>query len=159
MSTGFGAITSLSFLPNYSEPTLALLHHPRGRTTPSHAASRKAPTSVTAISLSVSQRRSDVIWRCSLLPNDSFHLSPVPLPLGGLLVTAPNSLHHLTAGGTVSSSLAVNGYAHSSVCGPELLRRRAVNPGFGLTSVPEQDTTGEEIGRDKGGSGLFLERR
>ena len=60
-----------------------------------------------------------------MLPNDTQYIVPVPLPLGGVMCVAPNSVHYVSTGGLVSSSLAVNGYAHCSVTVEDLLPKTA----------------------------------
>jgi len=129
---------------NYAEPTIAILHAPRGRAAVSRTAERKSPLCITAISLSVDQKRSVVIWRCAVLPNDTLYIKAVPLPLGGLLAVAVNSIHYITSGGTIAASLAVNGYAHASCTGPELLVRRVPNPAFDVKTVPSMDSKGRQ---------------
>ena len=124
MSTGFGDITGLKFLSGYSSPTLAILHHPKGRTWSGMKARMHCACAVTVVSVSVPQRRAVVIWRNAVLPSDTQYISPIPGPSGAVLAVAENSVHYIEPGGTVRSSLAVNGYACSSLAGMELYPRK-----------------------------------
>lgn len=110
----------MKFLAGYLEPTIAILHHPKGRSWQAQAGERRAPMSVTVVTLGINQKRSVVVWRNSVLPNDTQYIIPVPQTVGAVIAVAVSSVHYLSPGGIVTASLATNGYAHDSLAGPEL---------------------------------------
>ena len=78
MSTGLGDVISSCFLSRYNQPTIAMLHAPRGRTWSGRASQRKCPMCVTAVTVSVKQKRAVVLWTCDVLPNDCFYMVGCP---------------------------------------------------------------------------------
>mmetsp|Transcript_23882 Transcript_23882/g.50043 ORF Transcript_23882/g.50043 Transcript_23882/m.50043 type:complete len:2077 (-) Transcript_23882:3538-9768(-) len=65
---------------------------------------------LTAISISIHQRRSVVLWSLlDSIPADAWNL--VPHPVDGVLVTGVNTIVYVSMGGKIKSALAVNGFA------------------------------------------------
>ena len=60
MSTGFGDITGIEWALGYNEPTIAILHQPRGRTWKGRASERLRPAWITAVSTGVEQKRATI---------------------------------------------------------------------------------------------------
>ena len=86
---GVRHVRALTFLHDYYEPTLLLLHEPR-QTWAGRSASLARTCVITAVSLNVPQRRHHTIWRVAELPEDCQRLVPLPRPIGGALVVAPH---------------------------------------------------------------------
>ncbi|KAL7472752.1 hypothetical protein ACHAXS_013124 [Conticribra weissflogii] len=65
---------------------------------------------LTAISISIHQRRSVVLWSLlDTIPADAWNL--VPHPSDGVLVMGVNTIVYVSMGGKIKSALAVNGFA------------------------------------------------
>ena len=88
------------------------------------AKSRNWHLAITAVSVSVDQHRSVVLWHCPILPVDSTQI----VPMGrGVLCISPNVLCYITSRGQLRAALAVNGFAHVS-CPLEVLQVLQPNP-------------------------------
>jgi len=90
-------IIDIQFLHGYNQPTLLILYEPL-RTYPGRVAVRKDTCRLDVISLDVKERHSAFIWSREVLPFDCVKAVPVPMPTGGTLVFANNSLFYLNQG-------------------------------------------------------------
>ncbi|GMH69963.1 hypothetical protein TrRE_jg2437, partial [Triparma retinervis] len=116
MSTGFGDVTGISWCVGYNEPTLAVLHQPRGRTWAGRSSERVRPSWITTVSAGVEQHRATVIWQSRVLPNDTLYITAVPSPTVGMIVAvAKNTVSLVLPGGVVKHTLATNGYAKAGL--------------------------------------------
>lgn len=132
--TGFGEIFGVSFLFGYLEPALALLHTDPGGIAWCGRLGRitggAIPAYVSAFSISVSHKRTALLW-CREVPSDTFEIKSYE-NMPGCLVLASNSLIFLAADGTVRQVIAVNGYARSTSPATMLSTVKA-NPGVKLS--------------------------
>ena len=121
ISHGFGDIISSAFLRGYTEPVLTILHsNPHrfgGRACPGRLghriASTRTPLCLTAISVSIVQKRSVVLWSLpDVIPSDAFQL--YPHPKGGVIVVGVNELLYVDCSGIVQCCTAVNGWVRST---------------------------------------------
>ena len=121
ISHGFGDILSCAFLRGYTEPVLVVLHsNPHrhgGRACPGrlghHSSSTRTPLCLTAISISIVQQRSVVIWSLpDAMPSDAFECKPHPK--GGVLVMGVNEVLYVDCAGKVQCCTAVNGWVRST---------------------------------------------
>ena len=121
ISHGFGDIISSAFLRGYTEPVLVLLHsNPHrygGKACPGrlghHSTSTRSPLSLTAISISIGQQRSVVIWSLpDVMPSDAFRC--MPHPKGGVLVLGVNQVLYVNCAGKVQCCTSVNGWVRST---------------------------------------------
>jgi len=90
-------ILDVQFLHGYNQPTLLILHEPL-RTFSGRISVRKDTCRLDVISLDVKERHSAFIWSREVLPHDCVKAIPVPMPTGGTLVFAVNSLFYLNQG-------------------------------------------------------------
>ncbi|KAK3085849.1 hypothetical protein FSP39_009622 [Pinctada imbricata] len=77
-------VKDFQFLHGYYEPTIFILHEPQ-----------QTWSGIAAISLNIQERVHPVIWSLSSLPFDCCQVIAIPKPIGGVLVTAVNSLLYL----------------------------------------------------------------
>lgn len=121
VSHGFGDIISSAFLSGYTEPVLTLLHcNPYrygGRTCPGrlghHSTSTRNPLSLTAVSVSIDQKRSVVLWSLEdSIPSDAFQL--YQHPQGGVLVVCANEILYVNCAGKIECCTAVNGWVRAT---------------------------------------------
>ena len=91
MSTGFGDILCVEWLSGYNEPTVSILHAPRGRTWTGRASERNRPMWITTVSTGVEQKRATVVWQCRVLPNDTLYLAAVPGKEVGWIIAVANN--------------------------------------------------------------------
>ena len=81
--------------------------------TPSNAGGTRHPLTLTAISVSVTQRRSVVLWSlCDALPADSAQL--IAHPVDGVLVVGANEIIYVDGGGRMRCGVASNGFARAT---------------------------------------------
>ena len=81
--------------------------------TPSNAGGTRPPLTLTAISVSVTQRRSVVLWSlCDALPADSAQL--IAHPVDGVLVVGANEIIYIDGGGRMRCGVASNGFARAT---------------------------------------------
>jgi len=66
---------------------------------------RKNSACVTVLSLNLVKKTNPVIWSKSELPYDAFLAIPVPLPIGGVLILAANSIIYLNQTSTIALTL------------------------------------------------------
>ncbi|KAJ1800867.1 mRNA cleavage and polyadenylation factor subunit [Coemansia sp. RSA 2399] len=97
------------FLRGYLEPTLAILHE-QDPTWPGLLESEHDTSSLTVVSLDLSSQSVSVLNSASRLPSDCQSLSPIPEPIGGVLVFATNSISHVV-NGAISCMCTLNGAA------------------------------------------------
>jgi len=90
-------IIDIQFLHGYNQPTLLLLYEPLP-TYPGRIAVRKDTCRLDVITLDVKERLAAFIWSREILPYDCVKAVPVPMPTGGTLVFAVNSLFYLNQG-------------------------------------------------------------
>ena len=90
-------IIDIQFLHGYNQPTLLILYEPL-KTYAGRIAVRKDTCRLDVISLDVKERISAFIWSREVLPFDCTRAVPVPMPIGGTLVFAVNSLFYLNQG-------------------------------------------------------------
>jgi len=133
-SHGFGDILSSAFLLGYTEPVLTLLHsNPNrqgGRTWPGrlahHSSSTRAPLTLTAVSVSIEQKRSVVLWTLrDAIPSDAYQL--YQHPKGGVLIVCVNELLYVDCSGKIQCCTAVNGWVKSTASS-------ALRPKNGITA-------------------------
>ncbi|KAJ2401490.1 mRNA cleavage and polyadenylation factor subunit, partial [Coemansia sp. RSA 2559] len=97
------------FLGGYLEPTLAILHE-QDPTWPGLLESEHDTSSLTVVSLDLSSQSVSVLNSASRLPSDCQSLSPIPEPIGGVLVFATSSISHVV-NGAISCMCTLNGAA------------------------------------------------
>ena len=90
-------IIDVQFLHGYNQPTLLILYEPL-KTYSGRIAVRKDTCRLIVISLDVKEKMSAFIWSREVLPFDCLRAVPVPMPIGGTLVFAVNSLFYLNQG-------------------------------------------------------------
>ena len=131
ISTGFGDIISVVFLPGFVvEPVVVLLHSgPNGRTISARLGREKEsgrsapPLYVTAISVSVPHARTAVLWSKTVTA-DALYLQTI----GSTLVSVgASALVLYNAMGNLQQVLAVNGFAHAA-CPSTLALVMQANP-------------------------------
>jgi cleavage and polyadenylation specificity factor subunit 1 len=120
-SHGFGDILSCAFLSGYTEPVLVILHsNPHrygGRSCPGRLGHRssytRTPLCLTAISISIAQRRSVVLWSLpDAMPSDAFECHSHPK--GGVMVVGVNEVLYVDCAGKIKCCTAVNGWVRST---------------------------------------------
>jgi len=130
VSHGFGDIISSAFLIGYKEPVLTLLHsNPNrhgGRTCPGrlahHSSSTRTPLTLTAVSVSIHQMRSVVLWTLrDAIPADAVRL--YQHPKGGVLVLCVNEILYVDCSGRIQCCTAVNGWVRSTASSALGLKR------------------------------------
>ena len=87
-------IIDIQFLYGYHQPTLLILYEPL-KTCPGRIAVRKDTCRLDVLTLNLKERMSVCIWSKEVLPFDCVGALPVPMPTGGTLVLAVNSLFYL----------------------------------------------------------------
>lgn len=93
--------------------------------TPSNAGGTRHPLTLTAISISVTQRRSVVLWSlCDAMPSDSTKL--VAHPVDGVLVVGANEIVYVDGGGRIRCGVASNGFARAT-CPSSLVSAKVDN--------------------------------
>lgn len=93
--------------------------------TPSNAGGTRHPLTLTAISISVTQRRSVVLWSlCDAMPADSTNL--VAHPVDGVLVVGANEIVYVDGGGRMRCGVASNGFARAT-CPSSLVSAKVDN--------------------------------
>ncbi|KYQ93136.1 CPSF domain-containing protein [Tieghemostelium lacteum] len=102
--------TDFCFLHGYYEPTLLILHEPT-QTWTSRISAKKLTSVLSAVSLNLSAKQTPTIWSIDKMPYNCESLLPVPEPLGGSLVVAPNILFYVNQSSRYG--LAVNEYAQT----------------------------------------------
>lgn len=120
ISHGFGDILSSAFLRGYTEPVLTILHsspHGEGRACPGRLGHRtsatRSPLSLTAISISILQKRSVVLWSLpECIPADAYELHPHPK--GGVLVVGANEVLYVDCAGKIQCCTAMNGWVRAT---------------------------------------------
>ena len=90
-------IIDIQFLHGYHQPTLLILYEPL-KTCPGRIAVRKDTCRLDVLTLDLKERISACIWSKEVLPFDCVGALPVPMPIGGTLVLAVNSLFYLNQG-------------------------------------------------------------
>lgn len=120
-SHGFGDVLSSAFLSGYTEPVLVILHsNPHrygGRSCTGRLGHRssytRTPLCLTAISISIVQRRSVVLWSLpDAMPSDAFECHSHPK--GGVLVVGVNEVVYVDCSGKIKCCTAVNGWVRST---------------------------------------------
>ena len=149
-SHGFGDIIHSCFLPGYTEPVLVLLHsnpHRHGGLAWSgrlghKSSSTRTPLTLTAISISLSQQRSVILWSLKdVLPSDSRlilippkddnndHHSKSSLSssspssssgTGGMYILGVNEIVYVSRSGRMECAMSVNGFVRSTGTAPLL---------------------------------------
>lgn len=134
ISTGFGDILSVIFLPGYIEPTILLLHsnplHHGGQAwsgrlgRPHYKPGTRYGLLVTAISVTIYHSQSAVLWSVEV-PADAHTLTSVGKT--GAMVVCCNSFVSLNNAGDIDQILAVNGWVKTT-CPSRLLNLLKPNP-------------------------------
>lgn len=102
-------IIKLAFLPEYREPTLAVIF----QSTPTWTGmlpKYRDTVQYLVLSLDVSNKSSVVITSVGKLPHDINQLHSLPLPIGGCILLGGNHIFHVDAAGN-ACGVAVNKYA------------------------------------------------
>ena len=102
-------VIDIALLPSYHEPTMAILFEPR-RTFTSRLSALKDTVHLAIVSIDLMRRSFAPLFYVDQLPHDCFSLTPVPRPVGGVLVTSPSCLMHFDQA-SMGGGLAVNAYA------------------------------------------------
>jgi cleavage and polyadenylation specificity factor subunit 1 len=97
LNTIMGNIIDIQFLYGYNQPTLLILYEPTPTYT-GRVAVKRDTCRLDVISIDVKERLSALIWSRELLPFDCVKAIPVPVPIGGILVFAVNSMFYLNQG-------------------------------------------------------------
>lgn len=134
-SHGFGDILHTAFLPGYTEPVLVILHsnpHRHGGLAWSgrlghHSSSTRTPTTLTAISISLHQERSVILWSLrDVLPSDSRQILVPPRDQhsgagarsgggsGGMYIMGVNQIVHVNRSGKLECAMSVNGFVRAT---------------------------------------------
>jgi cleavage and polyadenylation specificity factor subunit 1 len=95
VSDQIAQVNDVQFLHGYNKPTVCVLYE----TVPTWAgriATFKDNLGFMALTLDTSRKLHAVVWTQKGLPYDSFALTPVPKPLGGVVVFAVNSLTYFS---------------------------------------------------------------
>lgn len=109
-------VEDLAFLHEYREPTLGILSSANSA---SHSIphDRKDCLTYTAFTLDLQQRASTALISASGLPSDLFRVTPLPLPVGGSLLTGNNELVHIDQAGK-AHAVGVNAFARKASAFP-----------------------------------------
>jgi hypothetical protein len=120
VATGFGDILDIAQIECYLEPVLLLLHTGPGGKTFEGRLVHAPPHYLTALSVSIHHARTAILWT-QVVPNDSFRIDSYAgsknHPNDTIVVVGVNTLSFITAAGTWTQCLAVNGWATSG-CPP-----------------------------------------
>ena len=101
--------------------------------TPSNAGGTRHPLTLTAISISVTQRRSVVLWSlCDAMPADSTKL--IAHPVDGVLVVGTNEIVYVDGGGRMRCGVASNGFARAT-CPSSLVSAKVDNASSAAAAV------------------------
>lgn len=118
ITTGFGDIVSIDFLPGYSEPTMTLLHsNPQagqawpGRLGRTEGGTRNAMI-LTAITVTVTHERSAVLWTTDV-PADACKVYATGSQ--GCIVQCTNSIVSINNTGQIQQTLACNGWVRTTL--------------------------------------------
>ena len=121
-SYGFGDILAINFLKGLVEPTIVILHsnpnNGRGGVAWSgrmaHGSSScRTPLTLTAISVSITQQRSVVLWTLKdMIPVDAWDIQSHPIQ--GCLVICVNEVLYVDNCGRLKAALAVNGWVRAT---------------------------------------------
>ncbi|KAK9476934.1 CPSF A subunit region-domain-containing protein [Lipomyces japonicus] len=106
LDNNISTVIDASFLFEYREPTLAVLHEPK-RTWTGLLHDTRDTISLVVVALDLHQRASTAILSISNLPYDLVTIVALPNPIGGVLLLGANELIHVHAAGRVKG-IAVN---------------------------------------------------
>uniref|UniRef100_A0A183S8P4 MMS1_N domain-containing protein n=1 Tax=Schistocephalus solidus TaxID=70667 RepID=A0A183S8P4_SCHSO len=87
-------VIDMKFLYGFYEPTLFVLYEPIG-TWAGRVSARRDTCCIVALSLNLQKRTNPVIWFQEQLPFDCHTVIPIPMPVGGVLIIAANSIIYL----------------------------------------------------------------
>ena len=124
-------IQSMAFLSEYQQPTLALLYESR-QTTAAMLRDRRDTKSLTTMALDLQKRNLTPLYTVHGLPYDTFSVSALPAPMGGVLLLGTNQITHIDQTGS-AYSLSVNDFAHESTSFP--LKARYEGPNIYLNDA------------------------
>ncbi|VDD81346.1 unnamed protein product [Mesocestoides corti] len=105
-------VIDMQFLYGFYEPTLFVLYEPVG-TWAGRVSARRDTCCIVALSLNLQKRTNPVIWFQELLPYDCHTVLPIPMPVGGVVIIATNSIIYLKQT-LPSRGLPLNCYAKAS---------------------------------------------
>ncbi|OZJ02423.1 hypothetical protein BZG36_04828 [Bifiguratus adelaidae] len=104
-------IIDMTFLHEYSEPTLAVLFKPAS-SWPGRGLQVGMEAAVIVVSLDLTSRAYPVIFKYENLPSESLQITSIP-KMGGILVNSANALIHLSQGAS-PVGYALNAYAKAT---------------------------------------------
>ncbi|EUB60152.1 Cleavage and polyadenylation specificity factor subunit [Echinococcus granulosus] len=87
-------VIDMQFLFGFNEPTLLVLYEPSGTWT-GRVSVRRDTCCIVALSINLQERTNPIIWFQELLPYDCHTVLPIPMPIGGVIVLATNSIIYL----------------------------------------------------------------
>ncbi|KAL5112984.1 Cleavage and polyadenylation specificity factor subunit 1 [Taenia crassiceps] len=87
-------VVDMQFLFGFYEPTLLVLYEPSGTWT-GRVSARRDTCCIVALSLNLQERTNPIIWFQELLPYDCHTVLPIPMPIGGVVILATNSIIYL----------------------------------------------------------------
>lgn len=77
----------------HNDPTICVLFEPK-MSAPNRLALGKNTCHVVTISLNLTTKTNPITWHKDKLPHDCYKLIAVPLPVGGVIIVASNSVHY-----------------------------------------------------------------
>jgi cleavage and polyadenylation specificity factor subunit 1 len=86
-------IKDIQFVNGHNDPTICVLFEPK-ITAPNRYALGQNTCHIVTISLNLTTKTNPITWHKEKLPHDCYKVIPVPLPVGGVIILASNSVHY-----------------------------------------------------------------
>jgi cleavage and polyadenylation specificity factor subunit 1 len=86
-------IKDIQFVNGHNDPTICVLFEPK-ITAPNRYALGQNTCHIVTISLNLTAKTNPITWHKDKLPHDCYKVIAVPLPVGGVIVLAANSVHY-----------------------------------------------------------------
>jgi cleavage and polyadenylation specificity factor subunit 1 len=86
-------IKDIQFVNGHNDPTICVLFEPK-ITAPNRYALGQNTCHIVTISLNLTTKTNPITWHKEKLPHDCYKVIAVPLPVGGVIVLASNSVHY-----------------------------------------------------------------
>ncbi|RKP12301.1 hypothetical protein BJ684DRAFT_17199 [Piptocephalis cylindrospora] len=109
-------VIDMAFLPEYHEPTLAILYETQPNWT-ARLYAHKDTCALVVISLDMTRQLYPILYRIADLPYNAFAILPCPRPTPGICILTPDAVIHVDQGSPVVGR-AVNGYAAQTTSFP-----------------------------------------